>query len=290
VCIIIHKPATVTLPLSTVLRAYQRNDDGWGLIARTSQGLHVRRDFGSNADGTLLDAFASLQEYEVTLHCRIGTSGNLSILNTHPFDVQNGLWLFHNGVFDIDRSADLRYCDTFHVARWLQSIFATASVNGSDAIRDENFARQLDTYAKTSKLVFVDECGVVIVNERLGYWEDGCWFSNESADINYRPVYRYAASARTYGACEADSSDDISFVQSDEVDDYDYRSIVPRSYRVDTPDDEDRLYLEARAFIEDCQKLEVDEIAERCFEDPEIAAESFSVLLQERQTAAYSKR
>ncbi len=285
-CIIIHKPAGVTLPLSTVLRAYQRNDDGWGLIARTPSGLLVNRDYGTHADGTLLDMYASLQDYEVTLHCRIGTSGDLSILNTHPFNVHNHLWMFHNGVIDVDRSSDRRYCDTYHVARALQTIFDTSQVSGSDAIRNANYIRELGTYAKTSELVFVDESGIVFVNETLGFWENGCWFSNESSAIDYSPLYKYTPSV--YGrnvACD----DDVSFEQPNEVDERQYEAaIIPRSFRVETPADEDALYLDALAFIDHCKKLEVDEIAERCFEEPEIAAESLSVLLQERRAAAFA--
>ena len=289
-CIIIHKPAGARLAFSSVLRAYQRNDDGWGLVARTPSGLIVRRDYGNDADATLLDAYAEMQDYEVTLHCRIGTSGERSVINTHPFNVVGNMWLFHNGVIDIDRSIDARFCDTHHVARALQNVFEEPAVDASRAIRDADYTKRLEEFAKSSKLVFVDEYGVVIVNERFGFWTDGCWFSNESSERDYRPF----TLTGTSGSSLATACSDEPFSEYDARDDaaqsaY-YDDIIPRSYRVDTAEDEDQLYLDALGFIADCQQLEVDDIAERCVEYPELAAEAVSVLLQERHLAATTPR
>ncbi len=297
-CIIIHKPAGATLALSTVLHGYQRNDDGWGMIARTPEGLVVRRDFGRDADLSLIDTYAELQQHELTIHCRIGTSGDLSIINTHPFNVTGDTWLFHNGVIDIARN-DKRYCDTYHVAASFRSVFETEGVDATELIRSPEYAAAMAAFAKTSKLVFVDPLGIVIVNEQAGFWEDGCWFSNASADSSYVSPYTWTSAAtgaasRLYDRDGCDYADDVDLDDEDELayqewlgerEDY-ARPIKPRCDRVETADDEDRLYMSTLAFIGDLQKLDVDEIAERCFEQPEIAAEALSVLLQERRYAA----
>ncbi len=54
-CIIIHQPQGAAIPLSRILRGYQFNNDGWGIVARTPSGLAVRRDFGRDADLSLMD-------------------------------------------------------------------------------------------------------------------------------------------------------------------------------------------------------------------------------------------
>ncbi len=90
-----------------------------------------------------------------------------------------------------------------------------------------------------------------------------------------------------------DSADDLDFDDDDlayqdwpgERAEY-ARPITSRCERIETPDEEDRLCLSALAFIGGLKKLDEDEIAERCFEQPVIAGEALSVLLQERRHAA----
>jgi len=272
-CVIIYQPQGATIPFATLLRAYSRNEDGWGLAARTPEGVIVRRDFGDDAAGTLLEAYAELRQYELVVHCRIGTSGALDLRNTHPFHVADDLFMFHNGMIDIDRSTDENMCDSYHVARALAD--QLDATNPGVALRDPEYVKALAKFAKTSRLAFIDTNGVVLVNEAEGAWLDGCWYSNDSAERDSE-----TALAREYGSREA------AFADLDEVE-YGFRGryydgIVPRSYRVETPEDEDALHLDAVRLIGDFGKLDVDDIAERILDDPEIAAEAFSLLLQER--------
>jgi len=270
-CIIIVKPATATLSLSTVLRAYQRNDDGWGIVAITPEGLDIRRGFGRDADETLLDAYDALRQYDLIIHCRIGTTGALDLRNTHPFPIAHDAWLFHNGTIEIDRNAAPEMCDSYHVAQ------ALADAVGDDitALRDPDYLCDLETYAKPSRLVIVDSKGYVIVNEALGEWKDGCWYSNDSADVE--PADSLAA------------GDKLGF---DDLDDAagrfygSYHQIEPRCFRVETQEDEDRLLADTLAFIGDLQKFGVDDIAERCLEMPEMAAEALFLLVNSRTRSA----
>jgi Glutamine amidotransferases class-II len=274
-CVIVYKPEGKDLPLSTVLRAYQRNDDGWGIVARTPLGLRVQRGFGRDADETLLDAFDTLRAYELVLHCRIATSGRRNLENTHPFEVTPDLFMFHNGVLNVDRSSDPSMCDSFHVAQLLAAALGDC---GGSALRDREYLDRLCAYADTSKLVFVDRDGVVIVNENRGIWRDGCWYSNDSA----------LPDVTSEGATTGDDDAFGAPTEADELYGFSGRyfdGVVPRCYRVETPEDEDALYLATVAMIADLEKLDVDEIAERALDDPEMVAEALSLLLQERRTA-----
>jgi predicted glutamine amidotransferase len=276
-CVIIYKPKGVTLSLSTVLRAYQRNDDGWGIVARTQDGLDVRRGFGRDADEELLDAFDALRAHELVLHCRIATAGERDLRNTHPFPVSEGLFMFHNGTVNVDCSADLTMCDSFHLARQLGE---TLGAEASLALREPEYAKALGAYAKTSKLVFVDSDGIVIVNESLGVWKDGCWHSNDSALAD--------ATAYDYAYDDDDVLDPLgAFGDEPAIRDRfrEYTGFVPRCYRVETQEDEDRLYLATLERIAQLEKLDVDEIAEHALDDPEMVAEALSLLLQERRAA-----
>lgn len=278
-CIIIYKPAGATLPLSAVLRSYQRNDDGWGIAAITPKGVVIRRDFGRDADETLLDAFDELRDYEMVLHCRIGTAGKLSIENTHPFNVVGDLWMFHNGTFDIDRSAAPDLCDSYHAAR---SIADALGDDAAAALRDQEYQQTLGAWAKQSKLVFVDSAGVIIVNESKGFWEGGCWFSNDSSSKDYVPFGSASLALRDTTGDMLEDTDDLTEQRDEYFSGRYYDGITPRCFRVETQDDEDRLYLDTLAFIDALKKLDVDDIAEHCLSEPEMAAEALHLLVNSR--------
>lgn len=286
-CIIIVKPAGASLALSTVLRAYQRNDDGWGMVAITPNGLVVRRDYGRDADESLLDAYDELRDHTLVIHCRIGTSGKMGVDNTHPFEATPGLWLFHNGIIDIDRSAAPQMCDSYHAAKAIG-----AALEGYDAatvVRHPEYIKALETWVGSSRLVLVDSTGYVIVNENSGYWEKGCWFSNETVRPDYKPVS--LTGIRDDAVFVDDVLDADEYAEGAFTGEY-YGAITPRCYRVETQADEERLYHETVAFIDRIRKFDVDDIAQYCADEPELAGEALYLLVNSRSsvTASYTHR
>ena len=254
-CIIMYQPKGVRLPVAVLARGYTNNDDGWGIAAITPQGIVIQRDFGDKALDSLLATYADLAEHELIVHCRIGTSGDLSIKNTHPFFVRDGLYMFHNGILNVDRSSDKSLCDSYHAAKAIGEGMGTASTD--DVFSDREYLAELTAYAGTSRLAFVHADGVSIINEHLGVWRDGAWFSNESAHSA-----RFSAASTTFGtSCYTSSA-------LHDVADEDFAN----SNEGLANDDAD--FLDAVSLADMLHHYDLEELRELAYSDPDYFAEA----------------
>ena len=120
------------------------------------------------------------------IHTRIGTSGEESTFNCHPFNVNKKLCFIHNGmIISVKKDPYGRKNDT--------QIFNEDILQGLpenwmeyDAILD-----MIEDYIGYSKLAFLDEDGkYLILNEHKGVWKDGVWYSNDSYK---KPKWKYIA-------------------------------------------------------------------------------------------------
>lgn len=260
-CVIIVKPADQRLTEATLRLAYDNNDDGWGILARSRDGsIAIERGFGKDALAGLLDCYRKFEDRELVIHCRIGTSGDLSIKNTHPFEVRPGLYLFHNGVLDVDCSADKSYCDSYHAAKAIGNGLGDVSL--AEAFRDDAYVSALEDYAHTSRLVLASAEGVRIVNEVLGDWRDGCWFSNSSAHEPRRRFSSYltnlTADYPQYGA---------SYDDAETFDD-------PRFERESVEDASEDWFSEVVQLADDLPDLNREDLFELCQDNPWLLAEA----------------
>jgi predicted glutamine amidotransferase len=82
---------------NALLRQSERNPDGWGVAYFIAGAPHLVKSVSSAIDDHLFRRVSGVVSSETVLaHIRKATTGNLSILNTHPF--QYGRWVFaHNG-------------------------------------------------------------------------------------------------------------------------------------------------------------------------------------------------
>src|SRR5579862_9240551 len=253
-CIIIYKPANAALDPSLLRNAYKRNRDGWGLAAITRDGVKIERGFGPFEAEALVNAAERYYECDLVIHCRIGTSGERSLKNTHPFEVRQGLYMFHNGILNVDRSSDLSQCDSFHAAKMLGECFSDISM--PELFADDTYLEKLDDWAGNSRLVFVDASGVYFVNKELGDWKDGVWFSNTSAH-----------SSRSYGIFGASHDDEEDSLYQDGF-----------SERTDAFENGDTLetfdFEEVIDLADDLDLMDYDDIRDLCITQPDLVAEA----------------
>ena len=108
------------------------------------------------------------------IHFRWATHGsNEGTLNVHPFKVRKGLVFAHNGVIN-DVSDSTKYSDTqmfnFEILQKLND----------DFLNNKAYQVLIEKMIGSSKLGFLTSEGKIkIMNERLGHWKDGIWYSNE---------------------------------------------------------------------------------------------------------------
>ena len=190
-CVIIHAPAGKTIPRQHLERAVRNNKDGWGMIALVGGRLVISR--GYQDGNSIVNEYEKLAKAgaRVTVHARIGTSGEKGLTNTHPFQIGNsGAYLMHNGTINIDTSSNKRYCDSWHAAHFIAASIDNEWKGNYDVIHDEIFKRSLGDWLKRygggSKLVLIDDDDVSIINEKAptAFWLDGVWYSNDSATTN----------------------------------------------------------------------------------------------------------
>jgi predicted glutamine amidotransferase len=103
-CLIIHKPAGVTVPGDLIRTAWEDKPDGAGIMYPHSDGLKVYKvmpgDWADPADH-VDKVMSELADVEAGIHFRWRTHGPVSRENAHPYVIPgSGGYVMHNGVLN----------------------------------------------------------------------------------------------------------------------------------------------------------------------------------------------
>jgi predicted glutamine amidotransferase len=197
-CVIIVKPKDKTISGKTLRRANANNPHGWGVLAKTKQGLLVEKGWTTSA---LADFCKKHMNEELIIHARIATSGKRDLENAHPFVIAKGTYLFHNGIFNatLVPLTDKTRSDTRTLAEDILAPIFTQYAN-VNLLAQEDMQKWLADFCKSSnypnKLVLVNKKTTLIVRDELGKWRDGVWYSNESA-FTFKSVRAYNSACTT---------------------------------------------------------------------------------------------
>lgn len=177
-CIIIASREPNKLDNDLLERCWDRNSDGAGLAYKGPNGIVVAKEFARF--DTFLKLFHKHRKIAVKnnshmlLHFRIGTSGEKSIVNVHPFWVNKNLVFAHNGMLPIRPMKNWSDTNTFNqmvLKRFPPDFFKVSGiVNLIFAYTSGN-----------SKLVFLNERGRFLFVHKDSGEEDAtynAWFSN----------------------------------------------------------------------------------------------------------------
>ena len=154
--------------------SYSRiNHDGFGFAYIDKGKLIVKKT--TNFDHFYAQYTIAVNQYgsqsPFIIHFRFGTSGLNNHDNCHPFLINKNTCFIHNGVFS-SLSNDTVLSDTNIFNRTvLQPLFKDNNTVAVDKLLTN------DTY---NKLVFLNaQKQHLILNENLGRWQDGIWYSNK---------------------------------------------------------------------------------------------------------------
>lgn len=172
-CIIIYSP-NGAIPRSHMERGLVTNPHGWGFMYPEKGKLRIwrgmtPREFWENWK------HPRPKGAPVVWHARITSHGETNLENCHPFHVpgHGPLAVAHNGVIRHHADKQSPLSDTRLFIRDVLSQLPRGFLN-EDAI-----CRLIEAYIGYSKLVFMDGRGdVTILNEDLGHWRKGRWYSN----------------------------------------------------------------------------------------------------------------
>ena len=165
-CLLIVKPEGESLPdlLDTCEDAHATNPDGFGVAYLTRRhGITILR--GLINPRKQAEVIRRIGAAPAMLHWRLGTGGGISKVNCHPFRIQDGSALAHNGILPIQptrRKSDTR-------------LLAECAIDAQD-LRE----MLADLTSARNKFALFDASTqeIEIHGEEHGTWEDGIWYSN----------------------------------------------------------------------------------------------------------------
>ena len=181
-CIAILKTPNGVLTKEQLQNCFKKNPDmcGFSFVNSSKDGVKFvdiwkgYRTFDSFYED--YKEVAKLNDRNIIIHFRIATSGGVNEHNCHPFRINNSLSLIHNGILNcVDVPKGSKDNDT--------RIFIDEYLKGlpNNIYKNKSFRTILGDMIGHNKFVLLDvEDRYYIINEELGHWKDGCWFSNYS--------------------------------------------------------------------------------------------------------------
>ena len=244
------------LPKSQIQNSWDNNDMGSGLLWNKDGKLNVFKSYDYEE---YLEKYNELRDDKsignIILHFRIATSGYNGEHNLHPFLVNDDLGFVHNGV--IKGLGNKTFSDTYEFNDMLKKYkhnFLTCDMS--------KFF--ISEYIGYSKLIFLDSKDkYTIINEELGKWSSGNWYSNDS----YKQYndYKYYGNAKVYNNAAPSVEDKKSSylfdewengpIDSDVLDEWDMYDYLCDIYGLDPNDEKSFDSLEDYMAINMCESL-----------------------------------
>lgn len=161
------------LPKNQIQNSWDNNDMGAGLLWSKDNKLNVFKTYEYDE---YLEKYNEIRDDKsignIVLHFRIATSGYNGEHNLHPFLVSNDLGFVHNGV--IKGLGNKSFSDTYQFNDMLKKF-------GHNFVGCDMTKYFISEYIGYSKLIFLDSKDrYTIINEDLGKWNSGNWYSNDS--------------------------------------------------------------------------------------------------------------
>lgn len=179
-CIAIYKPAGKELTRDLLFTCYKNNPDGCGFAYVNvdyfgKRRLKIYKDMTFDGFYKKYERATRLAPYSpFIIHFRIGTHGEKSLLNCHPFSINNNVVFCHNGIIS-GVGTDKRLSDT---QLFNQKILKELP---KDWMYNQAIVKLVEDFIGASKLILLNIDGEhFILNESKGSWVEGCWMSNTS--------------------------------------------------------------------------------------------------------------
>lgn len=181
-----------------LVNASVNNPDGYGFAV--NHGDHIVTGRSMQYENLIDRFYAEMAKSDTPVgmfHARYTTHGKTMLENNHPFrvDGRKDIILAHNGMLPITpRSGDDRSDTRIFAEDVLGAI-------GVEALDDKDTFNRLEEFSYGSKLAILSTApelrdSVYILNEHLGHWDNGIWWSNSG----YQTRYTYNYSTGYYGS------------------------------------------------------------------------------------------
>ncbi len=189
-CLAVCKPAGVKPDWPSLENGFFNNPHGAGFAVSTGRDVSIHKGFFTFT--AFREAFEPFAKSNALIHFRFATHGLRDEGNCHPFAVNAGLAMIHNGILDIDTSADKTKSDTFH---YVEAVLKPLAKSDRKFYRRDHIRFMGSAAIGSNKFCFLGKGGDFEVwNKSLGLEEGGCWWSNTGfrprAAVTVKPWYR----------------------------------------------------------------------------------------------------
>ena len=182
-CLLINQEKGSVISKEYLQNGYDNNDDGAGYCYLNEKGkiiIKKYRHFKKFYKAYSEDVKKYGKNSNFIVHFRIGTHGqDEGTINVHPFKVRKGLVFAHNGTINKATRDEVLSDTQMFNKEVLQKL-------PQDFVYNKGMQTLIAEYIGHSKLVFLDHNGDgIIINEHMGEWVDGVWYSNSSYQSSY---------------------------------------------------------------------------------------------------------
>lgn len=219
-CLLIYAQPGATPTKKSLRNAGSNNPDGFGFAFRLDGRIVRHRTMDLEESIALFHEMrADNPQAHAIWHARITTHGATNLDNCHPFMVDDGIVLGHNGMLPI-QEADGKSDTRQFAEEWLPKL-------GVSVLDDPTEYKEIEKFASGSKLAVLSvnpvlERPVYLINEHLGHWDKGVWYSNNSYQYEWFSLASISKYTSTVSQRGVTPSDDSPAFGGDEDDAYWY--------------------------------------------------------------------
>lgn len=199
-CIAIFVPKGKIIGKKTLKRCYEANSDGFGYAYfNNDKRLIVRKFIGEDTIKREIKRFYELRnanlDKQFMIHFRIATHGAVGVTCCHPFVVNRKTVFCHNGILGTKFTNGLsKTGDMSDTMMFNKLCLQKLPKNFMDK---KLYKFLLESAIDYSKMIIMNSNDKVwILNERLGEWDGGIWYSNTTYK---KQTYYYGSSDYGYG-------------------------------------------------------------------------------------------
>jgi hypothetical protein len=175
-CIIAIQPKGIKISQKTLKNCWDNNGHGAGIMYAHNGKIIVKKELKDFNKFMQIKKDADRYDTNIVIHFRIATSGGVNYENCHPFKVNDQVYFCHNGILDIEVPIYSKINDT--------QIFNNNFLKGLPVnfVRNDSLMQLIEfSIGINNKFVFLDCYGdFYIINENIGTWQNGAWYSNKS--------------------------------------------------------------------------------------------------------------
>ncbi len=185
-CIIHYIPINGPIPSDEYLNnSWENNDDGAGMMFVYDGKVQIYKSMNKREFIDMVKEVHKnlIEETPLICHYRVGTCGERSIYNVHPFEIfKDKLAYCHNGqIYRMQYGS--KESDSHEFANQLREL-------PEHFLNNEAINLLISNFIDKDKLVFLNnKKETYIFYEDLGIWEDGIWYSNNTMKVIKYPYY-----------------------------------------------------------------------------------------------------